>query len=101
MDAFRFGFAGRSYALASPLPDASIARDPTLYRSGNAALDAAIAREGVDAVTAAIDDPARTLRSPLPDGRGAAHVAAVWTSATEGTVRVEGVGGAVVVLRRA
>lgn len=101
LPAFRFSFAARAYAITSPLPDISVARSPALLPSGDAALDRAIAQEGTAGVTAAIDDPAHALRAPLPDGRGATGVAVAWSSAEAGVVRVEGAGGAVVVMRRA
>jgi hypothetical protein len=100
LPAFPFRFGGRSYAIDSPVPEASVARTPQRYARGDAALDAAAAGSGPEAVTGAIDDPSDVARGPLPDGAGVRAVTVRWSSARDATLEAEGHGGAVLVLRR-
>ncbi|MGC4121794.1 MAG: hypothetical protein QM765_45895 [Myxococcales bacterium] len=93
-------FVGYLYAVAEPMPAASIARAPTLASSGAEAVERVAGFSRADEVVRVLDAPGTAAPAALPDGRGVASAQVRWESPTRGQLQLEGQGGAVAVLKR-
>ncbi|MCC7072363.1 MAG: hypothetical protein IT383_13625 [Deltaproteobacteria bacterium] len=93
----------RWYALAEPVPPATVARAPLLHARSDDAVAALLRSRGADEVVRHLDGAGADVGrggvpASLPTGEGA-RVRAAFSSSTRGSLMVEGA-GAVVVLRR-
>jgi hypothetical protein len=97
-------FTAPFFAITDALPDASVVRAPRVVASDDHAIVEAVldAADGA-ALMQIVDDPSGALTArpaPLPDGARAGAVHASFLRPDSGTVRVEGEGAAVVMVRR-
>ncbi|MFO0624159.1 MAG: hypothetical protein U0325_00965 [Polyangiales bacterium] len=90
----------RLFAVPDPLPGASVARRPVRVARLRETFHALLQGGGAADAVRWLDDPLRGAPLALPAGDGVREAAVTWRGATEGTLTAQGVGGAVLVVRR-